>query len=650
MSCNLDQSQISTDETTSFGYGGTTTVAQSFVPEQTGTICRVVVMLNKSGIPTDTVNAYICSDSSNTPGTQISDTQNLDLSTLSSSPAEITFNFSSGSLTAGNKYWFCIYRATDNGTHCPVISAETEDLYENGKVMKYYDSSWHDVLYISDIYFKQYTEYTPSASPSLSPSISSSLSSSISPSVSPSPSPNAGPPILASVFTETKDWSWENYNSNDFIVGQTFTSWSSVAQLYSAKFRLSKIGNPTGNLYAYIYAHTGTYGNGGKPGNGDSPLVTSDPIDISTLTTDEYGDWVTFNFTGANIIYLAASTHYCVAIRSNGGTVDDDNCYGVVLQYENAQHDGNYFDSGNAGITWYGQANIDILFYLYELAGSPSYSSSLSPSLSSSLSLSVSPSQSPSASISPSLSTSLSPSLSLSISPSISPSESPSTSISPSESPSLSVSTSLSPSESPSLSVSTSISPSISPTGSASSSLSPSLSPSLSLSLSPSISPSLSPSLSPSFSPSISPSKSPSLSPSISPSQSSSTSISPSISPSLSPSISPSLSPSISPSLSKSLSPSISPSLSPSISSSLSPSLSPSISRSLSPSLSPSISWSSSPSASLSPSLSPSPSPSLSPSESPSPSPSPQVRMHGRTKPHKHYGKTIINNLTGKTK
>ncbi len=80
------------------------------------------------------------------------------------------------------------------------------------------------------------------------------------------------------------------YNGFFTKFGQSFTGDGKI--LDSCKFYLKKVGSPTGMAVATIYAHTGTFGNGGKPTG--SPLATSDNFDVSTLTVSN--QLITFNF------------------------------------------------------------------------------------------------------------------------------------------------------------------------------------------------------------------------------------------------------------------------------------------------------------------------------------------------------------------
>lgn len=142
--------------------------------------------------------------------------------------------------------------------------------------------------------------------------------------------------------------------------GQSFTATAGV--LDSAKFSIKRVGSPTGNLVATIYAHTGTYGtNTGKPTG--SAIATSDPIDVSTISTTQA--LVTFTFTGANKITLVDATKYCVVLERSGGSAwNGSNYIWVLCDNSSPTHSGTtvyYTSSWNA----YGAGVVDTPFYVY---------------------------------------------------------------------------------------------------------------------------------------------------------------------------------------------------------------------------------------------------------------------------------------------
>ena len=139
--------------------------------------------------------------------------------------------------------------------------------------------------------------------------------------------------------------------------GQSFTNTNEI-ELDSAKFYLKKNGSPTGNVYAKIYAITGTSGTDGKPTG--SVLATSDAIDVSTLPTSI--GLVTFTFSGVNRITLSATTNYVIQCNYNGG--DASNYVGFGTDNSSPTDDGNRSFSTD-GSTWTANTDYDSIFYVY---------------------------------------------------------------------------------------------------------------------------------------------------------------------------------------------------------------------------------------------------------------------------------------------
>lgn len=147
-------------------------------------------------------------------------------------------------------------------------------------------------------------------------------------------------------------------------LAQGFTN-TPVCTLDSAKFYLAKVGSPTGNITAKIYALSGTYGNGSVPTG--AALATSGNVDISTLT----GSFVlkTFSFSGANQILLSASTNYFIVVTYTAGDVS--NYLAVGVSGGTPARAGNSAFSSN-GTVWTADttpASIITVFYVYGLVG-----------------------------------------------------------------------------------------------------------------------------------------------------------------------------------------------------------------------------------------------------------------------------------------
>ena len=174
----------------------------------------------------------------------------------------------------------------------------------------------------------------------------------------------SGTPSVVDSYSES------NYSGGGYSVysalpeyAQSFTGNGNT--LDSAKFYLKKVGSPTGNVYAKIYAHTGTFGSGGTPTG--SALAVSDAVDVSTIGTSNALQ--TFSFSGANRITLANGTHYCVVISYSGGTAGVDF---IIAGYDftSPTHAGNaaYYDT-----SWHATSP-DICFYVYGVGSTGAFS------------------------------------------------------------------------------------------------------------------------------------------------------------------------------------------------------------------------------------------------------------------------------------
>jgi len=121
----------------------------------------------------------------------------------------------------------------------------------------------------------------------------------------------------------------------------------------SVKFYLKRVTAPTGNLYAMIYAATGTVGTNAIPTG--SALATSDAVDSSGIGV-VYA-LVTFTFSTP---YLASAGDYCIVI--NGDNVLNQPIYvGRDSSTPTHEGNGNYKFQGS----WYSWSTVDTCFYLY---------------------------------------------------------------------------------------------------------------------------------------------------------------------------------------------------------------------------------------------------------------------------------------------
>jgi len=133
--------------------------------------------------------------------------------------------------------------------------------------------------------------------------------------------------------------------------GQTFSA-DKGGTLSKCKFHLCKQGTTAGNLIAYLYEHTGTYGSGGKPTG--SPLATSNTVDILTLNNFASFSLITFTFTDGTLV---AGTKYCIVLKKTSGILY------VGIDNTSPTHSGNYCLSSN-GTTWLTSSS-DLPFYVY---------------------------------------------------------------------------------------------------------------------------------------------------------------------------------------------------------------------------------------------------------------------------------------------
>jgi hypothetical protein len=159
----------------------------------------------------------------------------------------------------------------------------------------------------------------------------------------------------------TTDWyiSGDADFSEFIYAGQSFTG--NGEKIVSCKFYLQKNGLPTGNCYAKLYSHSGTYGSSSKPGD---LLATSDAKDVSTISTS-YG-LVEFTFSGAEQYTLVNGTYYIIMINYEDGTTWADLNFGV--DYTSPSHGGNASHKVAGGSTWIADGLRDACFYVYSEA------------------------------------------------------------------------------------------------------------------------------------------------------------------------------------------------------------------------------------------------------------------------------------------
>jgi hypothetical protein len=143
-------------------------------------------------------------------------------------------------------------------------------------------------------------------------------------------------------------------------IGQSFIGNGGL--LTKAKFYLKKSGATTGNITAYLYAHSGTYGTSSVATG--SALATSTTVDSSTLTST--ATLYTFTFDGTYT--LVDGTNYVIAIEYTGGDYFAGRFISVGSDQTSSTHAGN---STSYNGSWTALASTDLAFYIYTIGGVP---------------------------------------------------------------------------------------------------------------------------------------------------------------------------------------------------------------------------------------------------------------------------------------
>lgn len=169
----------------------------------------------------------------------------------------------------------------------------------------------------------------------------------------------AGGIALADSYSESNaDNYWELTNTGYRGIGQAFTVLIQNFNkgLYSAKFYIKRVGSPTGNVVAKLYAMSGSYGTTAQPTG--AALATSDVVDITTISTS-YA-LVTFLFSGVNKIVLNGSNYIITIEYSDGAGV---NHLTVQSDASSPAHNGNMCYKNRYDIWTYYE--YDVCFYVY---------------------------------------------------------------------------------------------------------------------------------------------------------------------------------------------------------------------------------------------------------------------------------------------
>jgi hypothetical protein len=159
---------------------------------------------------------------------------------------------------------------------------------------------------------------------------------------------------LEESYSETNKDGVRSTHSGTEYFGQAFAS--GAGWLKKVKFYLEKVGSPTGNCYAVLYAATGTVGTDAKPTG--SALATSDAIDVTTIAA---GSFSLYEFSFASYYNLSAGD-YCILFHFAGG--DAANCIQTGVDTSSPTHSGN--ECYGNGSSW-NSHTYDGIFYFYLL-------------------------------------------------------------------------------------------------------------------------------------------------------------------------------------------------------------------------------------------------------------------------------------------
>lgn len=155
--------------------------------------------------------------------------------------------------------------------------------------------------------------------------------------------------MLITSYSETNKNN-DNYIDYRIKFGQVFTP-SSNYQITSIKFYLQKVGSPTGNLTAKIYASNGTIPTG-------SAIITSSAVDVTTISSSY--SLITFNVTTDTLIYTG--NNYVVAIESD--SVQSINYINVGSYFSLSINNGKSCTKFSS-FPWIGNKNMNLCFYIY---------------------------------------------------------------------------------------------------------------------------------------------------------------------------------------------------------------------------------------------------------------------------------------------
>lgn len=160
---------------------------------------------------------------------------------------------------------------------------------------------------------------------------------------------------LIDSYSESNADTYIPLDTGDFLYcGQAWQAAQTI-KVGSCKFHLKKTGSPTGNMYAYLFAATGTPGTNGT-GTGTA-LATSNAIDVSTLGTSA----ALVEFTFATPYEVQNGNNYVICLGYSGGDTSNYVEYGCDVS--SPTHAGNMAYKTPSGAWDYSTA--DGCFYAY---------------------------------------------------------------------------------------------------------------------------------------------------------------------------------------------------------------------------------------------------------------------------------------------
>ena len=164
-------------------------------------------------------------------------------------------------------------------------------------------------------------------------------------------------PGIVDSYSESNYSVWNSLQYKYISTGQSFTG--TATKITSCKFWAKKLNYPSGNCYAKLYAHTGTYGSTGVPTG--SALATSTAIDGADFPSDY--ELVTLSFPDGQNYEMTAGTYYCIILEYTG--TQGSNGIRIGADNTTPSHSGNKVSYNDTTSTWGYSSSQDIIFYVY---------------------------------------------------------------------------------------------------------------------------------------------------------------------------------------------------------------------------------------------------------------------------------------------